>query len=209
MRCSIALCLAVALLSPVAARSAARESAAPIEDRPGLKLNEVERGFFFGAEGGGLFLFGPKASKGSALTLGRTMGLSVGGDIANVVALSVLVLGTHSDTPQGFESSGASNMKGDFSTLILGAMAKVYLPGIQDQNGIQRVFVYLRGGAGTAFIGPKSFYPGNDFVLFGGGGIEYFTHLRHFSIGIDADFLVGVSYLGAGLMLSPNLRYTF
>lgn len=209
MRFTVALALAVVAFSPLGARAAEAESAAPIEDRPALKLNEVERGFFFGAEGGGLFLFSPKATKNSGFAPGRIMGLSVGGDLGNYVALSLFALGTHSDTPAGFVSTGATQMGGDFSTLIVGAMAKVYLLQVPDDNGVRRVLGYLRGGAGSAFVGPKGFYASNDVVILGGAGVEYFTHLRHFSLGIDADFVMGLSHLGAGLMISPNLRYTF
>lgn len=212
MRFTVALALAALALSPAGARAAAdADSAAPAEDRPALKFNEVERGFFFGAEGGGLFLFSPKASKtnGSTFTPGRTMGVSLGGDLGNYVALSLFVLGTHSDTPAGFVSTGATHMSGDFSSLILGATAKIYLLQVPDDNGVRRFLGYLRGGGGAALIGPKGFYASNDVVILGGLGVEYFTRLRHFSLGIDADFVMGVTNLGAGLMISPNLRYTF
>jgi hypothetical protein len=100
-------------------------------------------------------------------------------------------------------------MAGDFSSLILGATAKVFLLGVPDDNGVKRLFGYVRGGVGLAVIGPKNFYPGSDVVILAGAGLEYFTRLRHLSVGLDADFVMGVSYLGPGLMLSPNLRYTF
>jgi hypothetical protein len=215
MRLSVALGLAAVLFSPLGARAgAAAESAAPVEDRPALKLNEVERGFFLGAEGGGLFLFNPSASQNSGLSPGRIMGLSIGGDLGDYVALSLFVLGTHTDTPAGFKSpdnipNTDAKMGGDFSTLIVGAMVKAYLLQWSDDNGVKRFLGYLRGGAGSAFIGPKNFYASNDLVVLGGAGVEYFTHLRHFSLGIDADFVMGLSHLGAGFMIAPNLRYTF
>jgi hypothetical protein len=216
MRLSVALGLAAVLFCPLGARAGvAAKSAAPVEDRPVPKLNEVERGFFLGAEGGGLFLFSPSASQNSGLSPGRIMGLSIGGDLGSYVALSLFVLGTHSDTPAGFISpddtanTNRAPMSGDFSTLIVGAMAKAYVLQVSDDNGVKRLLGYLRGGAGSAFISPKNFYASNDVVILGGAGVEYFTHLRHFSLGIDVDFVMGLSHLGAGVMIAPNLRYTF
>lgn len=215
MRLSVALGLAAVLFCPLGARAGvAAKSAAPVEDQPVPKLNEVERGFFLGAEGGSLFLFSPSASENSGLSPGRIMGLSIGGDLGSYVALSLFVLGTHSDTPAGFKSADKipnSNiaMGGDFSTLIVGAMAKAYVLQVSDDNGVKRLLGYLRGGAGSAFISPKNFYASNDVVILGGAGVEYFTHLRHFSLGIDVDFIMGLSHLGAGVMIAPNLRYTF
>ncbi len=218
MRFSVAVALAALVLAPVAARASAElESAAPVEDRPALKVNEVERGFFVGVEGGGFFLFSPTASKNSGFAPGRITGLSMGGDLGPYLALSLFALGTNSNTPAGFVSTGptqtsgglSTGLSGDFSTLIVGAMAKLYLLQVPDDNGVKRLLGYVRGGAGSAFIGPKDFYSSNDVVILGGAGIEYFTHLRHFSVGVDADFVMGLSHLGPGLMVSPNLRYTF
>ncbi len=210
MRTTLVSLLMTVLLAPVAARAASTaESAAPLEDRPALKVREVERGLFFGAEGGGLFLFKPTAASGSGFSAGRALGISMGSDLGELASLSLMVLGTQSDTPAAFVSSGSTRMAGDFSTLILGATAKLFLLGARDDNGVKRFFGYVRGGAGLAIIGPKNFYPGNDVVILAGAGLEYFTRLRHISVGIDADFIMGVSYLGPGLMVSPNLRYTF
>ncbi len=218
MRAIAAAAFIVGALVPAAALAQAEsEAAAPLEDRPALKINEVERGFYFGAEAGGLFLFSPKGTSGSGFSTGRTAGITVGGDIGEFASLGLMVLGTHTDTPSAFiapqpkeGSQLQAPLRGDFSSLVLGATAKISLLGTPDANGVKRFFIYVRAGGGLALTGPKDFFPDNsDILLLGGAGCEYFTHLRHFSIGIDADFVLGLKYFGAGFMVSPNLRYAF
>jgi hypothetical protein len=111
------------------------------------------------------------------------------------------------DTPAGFVSP--TSRGGDFSVLAFGALARGSLLAIADGNGVRRFFVNVRGGAGFGPVGPKNFYESAETLVFGGLGIEYFTRLRHFSVGLDADMLYGVSHMGAGMMIAPNLRYTF
>lgn len=200
----VALCLSL-LPSGAFAQEAA---AAPVEDRPVAQLNEVERGLFFGVEAGGLFLFSPKGEK-AGFSPGRTYGVTVGGDIGSFLTLAVMVLGTNTDTPAGFVSDGAQKLGGDFSSLVLGGLARVNFYGRADSNQVKRLFLYARAGAGYALMGPKNFYDGGDIVALGGLGLEYFTHLRHFSLGIGADFVYGVKHMGPGLSLTPHLRYTF
>ena len=58
-------------------------------------------------------------------------------------------------------------------------------------------------------MGPKEFFKGPDIVALAGVGFEFFTNLRHFSLGIEADGLFGVNHMGPGFMLQPHVRYTF
>ncbi|HCF58257.1 MAG TPA: hypothetical protein DFS52_09730 [Myxococcales bacterium] len=206
MRPLLAASLCLALLVPGVAR-AQGEAAAPLEDKPAVQLNEVERGLFFGAQAGAVLLFGPGAQQGSGLSMGQSLGVTVGVDIGELLSVGLLVLGSHIDTPPGFTAE--SGMRGDFSTLTIGALARVNLFGSPDSNGIKRLFVDVHAGGGLGLMGPKNIYPSSDIVVLGGTGLQYFTHLRHFSIGLDADFLFGVSNMGPGAMLSPYLRYTF
>jgi hypothetical protein len=206
------LLLAALLPTPALAQSGAAGSAgsAPSEDRPAAKLREVERGLSVGVEGGGLLFFKPKGTD-SGLSFGRSLGISLGVDLSEAFSLGVVAMGINVDAPSDLQGTGSAQppRKGDFTPFIFGGELKVALLAQPDPNGVKRLFVYLKGGAGTAFISPKDFYPGNDVVAFAGGGIEYFTHLRHFSIGIEADLIMGFNYLGAGTMVSPSLRYTF
>ncbi|HEY3446759.1 MAG TPA: adventurous gliding motility protein CglE [Myxococcales bacterium] len=203
----VTLCLC-SLLPSVAL---AQDAAAPLEDRPGVKLNEVEHGIFVGVEAGGLFLFGPKASPTAktGFSPGGGFAFTIGGDIGDIVSLGLLVMGSTVSTPNGFASDGPTAMKGSFTALTLGAIAKVSPFGFKDSNDVKRAYVYARVGGGYSIIGPNNFYKDGDIAILGGLGIEYFTHLRHFSLGLTVDFFYGIQHMGPGLMLTPNLRYTF
>lgn len=181
---------------------------APVEDRPAVKLIEVERGFFLGVEAGGLFLFEPKGTNGG-FSPGRSYGVTMGADLGERLSIAAMVLGTHSDAPSAFSGGGGANLRGDFSSLIVGAMLKVDFWGHPDANAIKRLFLYARGGGGYAFLSPKNFFKSGDTVVAGGLGLEYFTHLRHFSLGLSTDFFMGLSYMGPGVSVTPNMRYTF
>lgn len=207
-RISHALVLFLVLSFPrLALGQAEAEAAAPTDDRPASKLKEVERGFFVGVEAGGLFLFGPKASEGSAFSPGRTVGLSLGRDLGEKAQVALMVLGTHTDTPSSF--LGPETLRGDFSSLTVGATGTFAFYARQGGDGIPRQFAYARGGGGVALISPKGMYAGPDVLLLAGAGYEIFTHLRHFSVGVEVDLVFGVRYLRAGFMLTPKLRYTF
>lgn len=203
--------LATLCLSLLTSVALAQDAAAPIEDRPQVKINEVEHGIFIGVEAGGLFLFGPKAAAGAktGFSPGGGFAFTLGGDIGDIVSLGLLVMGNTISTPNGFASNGPSSMRGSFTALTLGAVAKVSPFGFKDSNDVKRAYVYARVGGGYSLIGPTNFYKDGDISILGGVGIEYFTHLRHFSLGLTIDFFYGIQHMGAGLMLTPNLRYTF
>jgi hypothetical protein len=118
-------------------------------------------------------------------------------------------MGQTVNTPNGFISDGPTNMRGSFTALTLGAIAKVSPFGFKDANDVKRAYVYARLGGGYTLLGPSNFYKDGDISILGGVGIEYFTHLRHFSLGLTLDFFYGIQHMGPGLMLTPNLRYTF
>lgn len=195
------------LLAPAAASAQAEMSAAaPIEDRPEIKLNEVERGFFVMAEAGGIFLFNP-AGSGAGFSPGRNIALTLGTDIGERISLGLLVMGTNHDTPAGYVAP--SGRRGDFSSFALGAVGKFAFWARPDANGVNRTFLYARAGAAMGLMGPKAFFEGPDILAIGGLGFEVFTNLRHFSVGIEADGLYGVRNMGPGFMLQPHVRYTF
>ena len=58
-------------------------------------------------------------------------------------------------------------------------------------------------------MGPKDVYESVDILVRAGIGLEYFTRLRHFSIGVDLDFAYGIQNLGAGVLILPQMKYTF
>jgi len=200
----------VGLCALLPAASFAQE-AAPTEDRSATQVTEVEHGLFFGVDAGGLFLFGPKGSATgqTGFTTGRTFSFNLGYEISDIISIAVLVMSTHANPPSTYVSDGPTAMTGDFSSTIFGATVKVSFYGHPDSNAVKRLYVYARAGGGYALMDPKNYFNGGDIVILGGAGIEYFTHLRHLSLGLDANFLFGVNHMGPGFTVTPNLRYTF
>ena len=60
-----------------------------------------------------------------------------------------------------------------------------------------------------SLMGPKDIYESIDILARVGIGFEYFTRLRHFSLGVDLDFVYGIKNLGAGVQIMPQMKYTF
>lgn len=200
--------LAFVLLSPLAA--AAQDAAPALQEDPrAARFNEVERGFFVGFETGYLRLFDtptadpakfPYAGKGGGAASGLVVGTSVGVELGRHVAVSLVALG-------GNEK--ASVDYGAFSILALGGDLRLSLLGTRDRNGLDRFYLYVHGRGAFARTYPEGLF-GNDEVLVSGGpGIEYFTRLRHFSVGLAADYVYAVNAGASGFSVYPTLRYTF
>jgi hypothetical protein len=201
--------LLVATLVPgfAAAQSESGAAANPLDDRNKTKITEVERGVFLEAMAGPIMLFAPSAADGSDRSSGQAIGITAGIDVLERLQISLLALGLNLDTPLQFLSP--THMRGDFSTLVLGAMGEVGLIAISDTNKVKRFFVHARGGVGVGWTEPKGYYASSDTVALGGLGFTYFTRLRHFAAGLDVDLLRGMTNMGTGLMISGKLRYTF
>jgi hypothetical protein len=131
------------------------------------------------------------------------VGATVGYDLTPRLAIAAYALGGN---------SSASSSYGAFSVLSAGGDLRVALFGSRDANQEERLFVYLHGRGGYLLSYPRGLFgtsDGRDGYFAGGPGVEYFTRLRHFSVGVAAD----VAYLPrakvAGLALTPTVRYTF
>ncbi|HET6984736.1 MAG TPA: adventurous gliding motility protein CglE, partial [Myxococcaceae bacterium] len=87
--------------------------------------------------------------------------------------------------------------------------------GFADSQGVQRTWLYLKAGGGFALLKPNALFATDpvdsygSILVFGGPGLQYYTRLRHFSVGVE---VVG-SYLlkpkTFGFAITPNLRYAF
>jgi hypothetical protein len=98
---------------------------------------------------------------------------------------------------------------GDFQSLIPGVGLKVNLLGFKDNQDVQRLWIYVRAGAGATFYFPKSLIDRFDVMIQGGPGIEYFTKLRHFAIGLEGQFMFMALTQTLGFAITPTLRYSF
>ena len=215
------LLLGVAMfLASVPGRSLAQTtsvSAAPLLEKE-APVDEVERGFYLGADVGVSFLGGLPAQAGtpSPSSWGMMLRLEAGYDIGRYVTVSIF--GAFAAYGAGSEYIGFSEgaASGAFSQLIPGLAVRFNALGFADSQGVQRTWLYVKAGAGWAFFQPQALFtptPATSsysaFYAFGGVGVQYYTHLRHFSIGLEVD----ASFLGKsndwGFQITPNIRYAF
>jgi hypothetical protein len=202
------LALFIVAVLPIAA--AAQEAAPPMpEDPRAPRFHDVERGFFTGFEAGYLSLFKtptadrskfPFAGAGGGRSDGFLVGATIGYDVTSRFALSAFALGGN---------SRASISYGAFSVYAFGGDMRVSLLAARDANQVERLFFYLHGRGGLLVTRPDGLFGSNDVYLAGGPGVEYFTHLRHFSVGLAADVAYVTKAKTAGLALTPTVRYTF
>jgi hypothetical protein len=139
-------------------------------------------------------------------------GLIIGGEIGERVALGVAILGTASDAPANFggdNCGAAGNPSGGFSSLTVGAALRVNLYAPKSDDGNERTWLYARALVGYALLQPGGMFSSGDILVMVGPGVDFITHLRHFSIGLEADFVFGVSHLQAGVVVEPHLKYSF
>lgn len=207
MRRHVIAVLAAALL-PLGAL--AQESAPPLPQDPRApRFREVERGFFTGFEVGYLSLFKtptadrnrfPLAGAGGGRSSGFVLGTTIGYDVTDRIALALFFLG--GDTT-------ASLSYGSFSVFAAGADVRVSFYGKSDSQGVDRLFLYVHGRGGYLRTYPEGLFGTSDAYLSGGPGVEYFTRLRHFSIGLAADYVRWLDAGANGYAIYPTVRYTF
>ena len=126
-------------------------------------------------------------------------------------------LGTSSEESPGIGcQSTATSMAaairaptGDISMLGAGLAAKVNIIGFADSQDVKRLWVYARVAGGVNFFFPKDIISQTDFMLQAGAGVEYYTRLRHFAIGLEANFQMLFVTTTFGITVTPTLRYSF
>jgi hypothetical protein len=188
----------------------AQEAAPPLQQDPRApRFNDVERGFFTGFEVGYLTLFKtptanptryPFAGPGGGRSDGFVVATTVGYDVSRRLALAIYAMGAE---------SRASVSYGGFSVLSVGADVRVALVGSRDANEVERFYFYLHGRGGYLTTYPDGLFGSDDGYVAGGPGFEYFTRLRHFSVGLAADVAYLPKAKTAGLAVTPTVRYTF
>jgi hypothetical protein len=201
----------LALAATLGPCAAAAQEAAPAmpEDPRAPRYHEVERGFFTGFEVGFLTFFKtptadtnkfPLAPNGGGTSTGLLVGANVGYDLTSRLALSAFVLGGNSSADVSY---------GAFSVFAAGGDLRLALLGSRDAQGVERLYVYVHGRAGYMLTRPEGLFGSTDTYLAGGPGVEYFTHLRHFSVGLAADLAYVTKAKATGLAVMPTVRYTF
>jgi hypothetical protein len=202
--------LALVILTVFPVLAAAQQAAPPMpEDPRAPRFHDVERGFFTGFEVGYLSLFKtptadaakfPFAGSSGGRSDGFLVGANVGYDVTSRLALSLFALGGN---------SRANVSYGAFSVYAFGGDVRVSLLAGRDANQVERVFFYLHGRGGLLLTRPEGLFGDKAIYFAGGPGVEYFTHLRHFSVGLAADVAYVTKAKTAGLAITPTVRYTF
>jgi hypothetical protein len=206
----------LALAQSAASRGTAEKAVVP--------PSEIEHGFHIGLSGGGQLIFNPPAGPDSAKYLvgGQQVQLHLGFDLGERVSLGLFAYsgsaragsdytgtGRVVRTDQAGNTINAPVASGDFTTFSAGATGKVNIVGFADAQDVKRTWIYVRVGAGFTLYYPRALIPGFDVMIFAGPGVEYFTKLRHFSIGLEVTPIFQVITQAFGLAITPNLRFTF
>ena len=199
---------AVLLLVPALALG---QDAAPQlqEDPRAARFRDVERGFFVGFEAGWLNLLDTPTADRTKYQLAGDSGGNAGGVLVGAMVgmdigqrLSVALVA------QGGNERARANY-GAFSLVSAGADVRVAVRSWRDRNDWQRFFLYVHGRGEYARTYPEGLFGTTDFVVAGGPGIEYFTKLRHFSIGAAVDAVYATKAAALGFAIYPTVRYTF
>ena len=200
----------VALALVVPALALGQEAAPKLQEDPrAAKFKDVERGFFVGFEAGYLALMDtptadaekfPLAGTSGGRASGLVVGALVGVDLGNRFSIAAFFQGGN---------ARASVDYGAFSLFAAGLDLKVAVLGRKDRNDWERFYVYLHARGGLARTYPEGLFGTDEVIAAGGPGIEYYTKLRHFSIGAAADVVYATKAATAGFAIYPTVRYTF
>lgn len=202
--------LLLALVAALPLAAAAQEAAPALQEDPrAARFREIERGLWVGLEAGFVGFAKtptmdaarfPQAGAGGGFASGFGVGVSVGFDLGSRLALSVFALGSN---------ARASASYGAFDVLAAGGDVRFAPIAWRDAQGVERLHGYVHVRGGYLLSHPEALFDSKDFLVGGGIGIEYFTRLRHFSVGIALDGMFVGKVKVPGLALAPTLRYTF
>jgi hypothetical protein len=210
MRLFILSSAALAAVAVVASAASAQELSGA--DRPKVTFSEVEHGWYTGAELGVLVVQAPGV--GGGLGSGVAIGVDVGWDFSEYLGVGIFALATSVSTPAGYQGfGGAASTGGDFTGIMPGLEVKLHLPIAKDQNDVSRLFLNVGLGGGLMFLTPAALFPSSGDAPAGkvDVSLEYFTRLRHFSVGLALEGLAAFPSGGQifGGDLSPFIRYSF
>lgn len=184
------------------------------------EIREVERGVYVSVDIGpnhylhldtpgfvtlGRPLFQDLGRPTTWLSPGTRMGLRVGYDILNNVNAEVFALANFNEGEISGKRIADGQLTGDlthFATGVGGRFAFITT---------ERVFVFARGGVGYAFWFPSALAEDafGSIHIDGSLGVEYYTKLRHLSVGVEAGFQSLLLPFAFGVSLTPTLKYTF
>lgn len=180
-----------------------------------MTYREVERGVWVGSNLGAVYMF-KLPGEGAAASWGSLIGVEAGVDLGKWVQLGLVAWGQSVGAPADYkgitdDALDPKRARGDFQSLMLGGSLRLAFLSFGDDNGVDRTFVYARFAGGATMSRPVGIIDEQGMFASGGLGVEYFTRLRHFSVGFEVQgmALIGDSGTAAGVAMLPHLKYTF
>ncbi len=166
-------------------------------------FEEVEKGLEVGAHMGLAYDFNPPVEN---LNPGLLIGIEVGYDLSWIFRIKAGFT-DHIYSARSPDHRGEyADM--DFEQRLLWGGASLAL------LATDRFYLYVQAGLGYMFTEPKKVdgidaAGSNDLAILAGGGLEYYTALRHFSFGIEANATVLPIRGDVAIAVFPVVRYTF
>jgi hypothetical protein len=215
-----ALFFAVAMMLAAGAASAQGMSSNAEAPRAGeevkgdtrvVEIDEVERGlsvgvdygpaYYLPVEGAGMLNLNPTGT-----TPATRLGVRIGYDLLNNVTVDGFVLGTFNTGVISLDDIRAGKTTGDIAMIVPGVGVRFAFV------TTERVFAFARVGAGYALWFPQELTGALGSVHADASlGVEYYTRLRHVSVGVEAGFqaLLPPGPMAYGIHVYPTLKYTF
>lgn len=179
------------------------------------KLDDVERGVWAASHAGAVYYL-ELPGEGGESAIGGLFGVEVGVDLFRDLQFGVLAWGQFVGAPADYQgitddALDPKRARGDFQSLLLGGGLRWSFLRLADVNGVDRTYFFVRAGAGATFSRPVGILDEQGIFGLGGLGVEYFTQLRHFSVGLECNWLGLFGDLGEAhaITLLPHLKYTF
>jgi hypothetical protein len=174
-----------------------------------VEIDEVERGLFTSLDYG-ITYYVPLAQPGflvlnpTWLTPSTRIGLRVGYDILNNIALDGFVAGVFSEGIIDKDDLAVKGLTGDLTSISVGLGARFAFV------TTERLFVYARVGAGYALWFPEQLAGSFGSIHVDvAGGVEYYTKLRHLSVGVELGGQALLLPFAFAAELRPVVKYTF
>jgi hypothetical protein len=212
--------LVVALLACLGASSALAQGLASNAEAPRdgeevkgdtgvVDIDEVERGVFVSVDYGPAYYI-PVAGAGfldinpTGTVPATRLGLRVGYDVANNIAVDAFVMGVFQQGDINLDDVRDGKTTGDIAHIAPGLGVRFAF------ITTERVFAYARVGAGYALWIPAELAGTVGSIHTDAAiGVEYYTKLRHVSVGVEADFQALLLPMTFGVHIYPTFKYTF
>ena len=175
-----------------------------------VDINEVERGVYVAVDIGPNYYIpidapGFVALNEGWLSPGTRMDLRVGYDLLNNIQVEGFVLANFNSGQLHPDAIATGKLTGDLAH---------FAPGIAGRFAFittDRLFVYGRAGVGYAFWFPQELAQNSlgSFHVDGALGVEYYTKLRHISVGLEVAGQKLLLPFAFGFQVYPTIKYTF